>query len=679
MKEEPQVFKGSWITTAQFSDLVVQNVFHRQLDRSSLPEIDPELQNRHILFRRKFTLDRIDSAEIRISADDYYKLYVNGAFVAQGPAAGYSFHYFYNRIDIARFLRPGENTIAVHTYYQGLINRVWVSGDRQHGLLLDLLVNGETVVASDESFRCRVHSGFSAAGTAGYQTQFMERYDAASPEVGFEQPAFDDSAWEFAKRRKHADYQLFLQPSKQLEFEEIVPVGVTKNATGYLIDFGGIFVGSLTFRAAGKRGDEIEMRFAQELNEDGSARYELRANCRYVEYFRLSGGNDTLNQFDYKSFRYVELLPPPGCEIEPDSLRLLARHYPFTLRAACNRSDEKSLAVWKLCVDSLHYGVQEVIQDCMEREKGYYLGDGCYSLLAYCLLTRDYTLMEKFFDDFLRTSFVNRGLMTCAACSFMQEIAEYPLIMFTLLLEYCCLTGNREYVRERYAAFVDILDFYREEYADADGLLNHLDKWCVVEWPANVRDGYDVDLTEGKRCDTRHNVINAYYIGAIKSLNRVAELIGEKPCMDPAPLEAAFIKAFYDPEEQLFRDSDVSTHISLPGNVYAAFYELFPDRAGVEKTIAMIREKRLTQSLFFETFPLLAFLTREGEEALVHDLLTDRDAWLRMIGEGATRTFEGWYRDLKWNTSLFHLTLTLGALFLTDWDIRGILRFSAGR
>ena len=151
MKEEPQVFKGSWITTAQFSDLVVQNVFHRQLDRSSLPEIDPELQNRHILFRRKFTLDRIDSAEIRISADDYYKLYVNGAFVAQGPAAGYSFHYFYNRIDIARFLRPGENTIAVHTYYQGLINRVWVSGDRQHGLLLDLLVNGETVVARDGS------------------------------------------------------------------------------------------------------------------------------------------------------------------------------------------------------------------------------------------------------------------------------------------------------------------------------------------------------------------------------------------------------------------------------------------------------------------------------------------------------------------------------------------------
>ncbi len=678
-KEVPDVFKGKWITSDEFCSLVPQNVFHRQLDDSALPEVDPALQNRHILFRRTFTLDDSTApAVIHITADDYYKLYVNGVFVTQGPAAGYSFHYFYNRIDISRFLRAGRNTIAVHTFYQGLINRVWVSGDRQHGLLLDLIVGGDTILSSDENFRCRIHSGFSAAGTVGYQTQFMERYDAAAPEVGFEQPGFDDSNWEFAKIRRHADYQLFRQPSKQLEFESIAPANVERRGTNaLLIDFGGIFVGALTFRASGGCGDEIEMRFAQELNDDGSARYELRANCRYVEYFKLSGrGYDTLNQFDYKSFRYVEILFPSGCEPDPASFRLTARHYPFTLRAACRFDDGKSRAIWKLCVDSLHYGVQEVIQDCMDREKGYYLGDGCYSLLAHCLLTRDYTLMEKFFDDFLRTSFINRGLMTCAACSFMQEIAEYPLIMFQLLLEYCALTGNVEFVRERYAAFADILDFYREEYADGDGLLNHLDKWCVVEWPANMRDNYDVDLTEGRRCDTRHNVINAYYIGAIKSLNRIAERIGFEPYQDPAPLEEAFVRVFYDPEKELFRDSDETTHISLPGNVFAAFFELFPSRAGIENTIAMIREKRLSQSLFFETFPLLAFLTREGETQLVHELLIDENAWLKMIDEGATRTFEGWSKDLKWNTSLFHLTLTLGALFLTEWDVGGILRFS---
>jgi len=679
MKDQPREFAGRWITSERFCDVPPQNVWHRQLDRSSLPVRDPELENRHVLFRRSFTLEHAAGTVAFITADDYYKLYVNGEFVTQGPAAGYPFHYFYNEVDLSDYVRPGENVIAVHTYYQGLINRVWVSGDRRHGLLLDLCSDGETVLASDESFLCREHSGFSAAGEVGYATQFMERYDAAAPEAGFERPEFDDSAWKPARLHRHADYRLFPQPSRRLEFEVIEPETVVKDGNRFFIDFGAVYVGSLEFHAVGRRGDEIVMRFGQELDQDGFVRFKLRANCEYVEYLRLSGCTDILNQFDYKSFRYARLELPPGCEVVRDSIVLRARHYPFELKAACSRSDEASLAVWNLCVDTLRYGVQEVIQDCMEREKGYYLGDGCYSLLTFCLLTKDYTLMEKFFDDFLRTSFVNRGLMTCAACSFMQEIAEYPLIMFTTLLEYCHLVGDFGFVRARYAAFADILDFYREEYAESDGLLNNLDKWCVVEWPVNLRDGYDADITEGKLCTTKHNAINAYYLGAIKCLNKVAGLIGEKPYLaaeEVAALEAAFVAAFYDRERKLFRDSVSSTHISLPGNVFAWWFELFPERDGVENLKAMIREKRLSQSMFFVTFPMFCSLIRDGEEELVHELLTDEHAWLNMIAEGATRTFEGWGKEMKWNTSLFHLTMSYGAAFLTDWNIRDIFRFS---
>ena len=248
--------------------------------------------------------------------------------------------------------------------------------------------------------------------------------------------------------------------------------------------------------------------------------------------------------------------------------------------------------------------------------------------------------------------------------------------MFGLLLEYCHLSGNRDFVRERYAAFADILDFYRENYAEADGLLNRLDKWCVVEWPNNMRDNYDVDLTEGKVCDTKHNAINAYYIGAVKCLNKIARWLGLEPYADAAALQAAFVEAFYDRERKLFRDSAESGHISMPGNIYAAFYELFPDRAGVKNVIAMIREKRLSQSLLFVTFPLLAFLKKENEDELLRELLTDDQAWLNILAEGGTRTFEGWGRETKWNTSLFHLTLTFGAAFLTDWNISDILSFS---
>lgn len=104
-------------------------------------------QNSHILFRKTFNIQDLKQTYIYISADDYYKFYINGKFVCQGPVAGYPFHYYYNKVDISEFLVDGENTIAVHTYYQGLINRVWVSGDDRHGLICDIVQEGKTLLA----------------------------------------------------------------------------------------------------------------------------------------------------------------------------------------------------------------------------------------------------------------------------------------------------------------------------------------------------------------------------------------------------------------------------------------------------------------------------------------------------------------------------------------------------
>jgi hypothetical protein len=43
-----------------------------------------------------------------------------------------------------------------------------------------------------------------------------------------------------------------------------------------------------------------------------------------------------------------------------------------------------------------------------------------------------------------------------------------------------------------------------------------------------------------------------------------------------------------------------------------------------------------------------------------------------MLREDATTTFEGWSRDSKWNTSLFHMTLSYAALFLSDTDLEAL-------
>ena len=50
----------------------------------------------------------------------------------------------------------------------------------------------------------------------------------------------------------------------------------------------------------------------------------------------------------------------------------------------------------------------------------------------------------------------------------------------------------------------------------------------------------------------------------------------------------------------------------------------------------------------------LAALKVNGEDDLALELATNDNAWMNMISEGATTTFEAWGKDQKWNTSLCH-------------------------
>ncbi len=662
---------AKWITSEEFLPFDKINVFHRQHDKEAVARIDATMEkslcNSHILFRRAFDLDTAPAtATLRFSADDYAKIYINGTQVAQGPTPGFSFHYFYHEIDIAKYLRPGKNVIAAHTFYQGLINRVWVSGDNCHGLICEIEADGKTILASDETFLTARHTAYTECGMVGYKTQYLERYNAAAPEVGFEKPDFDDSTWKKASQSKH-EYTLVPSPLANLQIEEISPKVIKQDDNRIFIDFGGNFVGAITFTARGNAGSEITMHFAQELNDDGTIRYNLRANCSYVEYMLLSGGeSDTLNQFDYKAFRYAELILPEGAAIDPASVKLIARHMPFTLKAKCRyEGDEAIKPIWDLAVRSFRYGVQEQIMDCMDREKGYYLGDGIYTILTYCRLTQDDKPIIKFIDDFFRTKFITEGLITCGHCSFMQEIAEYPLMIILLLPELLKRPENRDFVKSRLCEFKALLDYYRASYAEENGLLNRVDKWCVVEWPPNFRDGYEADLTDGVVTDIMHNEINAWYVGTTLLYNKLAAELGEPLIDDGEKLRQTFIETFYIPEKGLFRDSVITEHTSLHANVYPWYLGISEDPAFMEAMLALIKEKRLAHSLL-STYPILATLRRLGEDELLYSFFTDEHYWRQMLKEGATTSFEVWSRESKWNTSLFHLTLSSVAEILAE-------------
>lgn len=663
------IFKGKWITDKKMSGLKPINMYHKYITDTV---VEPsKYENQHILFRRKFFIDNpFSKASIYITADDYYKLYINGQFVAQGPTPAYPFCYNYNTIDVTDYLSEGENVIAVHTLYQGLVNRVWVSGDNQHGLLLDLDIDDKPFLCSDDSFIQKEHLGYQKTEWTGYFTQFLENYDSNSSEVGFEKIDFDDSDWEKASYRQYTDYKLVPQSTKQLVFERILPTTAEEKDDKLLLDFGACYVGYLDVLCEGENGSKITVRCGQELDDNGSVRYELRCNCKYEEVWILSGAKDRLDWYDYKSFRYAELVLPQNCKVL--DIALISRHYPFRLSNTIKpeyKGNEQIRKIWDLCVNTLKYGIQEEIHDCMEREKGFYIGDGYYTSITHMLLTGDDSMVRYIIDSTKKTISFNQTTVCCLNCSFMQEIAEYPLIIVALMLWHYRLTNDREYLKENFDFACKLLDSFSADY-EVDYALYNLDKWSVIEWPKNFRDNYSIDVSPEEVCKQTHNVINAYFIESISNANKIAKILGMDDYRDVSSLKQKYMELFYDEKRKMFKDDAETEHSSYISNIFAYSFGLCPNEESENVIKNIIIEKGLSSVSFFAGFVLLEGMVRHKEWKMLKDMLLEKGTWSRMLSEGATTTFEGWGKDAKWNTSLFHLTMSYGALFICDVDLK---------
>ena len=109
-------------------------------------------QNLHVLVRGRVELPP-GNYTLRISADDYYHGWLDGAWLGQGPAPAYHDGCYYQEYPVA-----GGRTVAValHLYYQGLVNRVWNSGDGRFAVWAEFVREGRTVARCGESWRYQV-------------------------------------------------------------------------------------------------------------------------------------------------------------------------------------------------------------------------------------------------------------------------------------------------------------------------------------------------------------------------------------------------------------------------------------------------------------------------------------------------------------------------------------------
>lgn len=167
-------------------------------------------ENRWYFLRRSFDiLDVIDEAHFSLTVDGKYELRINGCFVGVGPARSSPRKRRVDSYDIASFLKPGKNTIAVLCYVPGrdlgwyeAMRGSWqpVFGDGGFwGLLKGSAGDQQFQIISDGDWKImRADCWQQDSRQEGWGQGHMEIIEGAKYPSGWDTSDFDDQHWSFA-------------------------------------------------------------------------------------------------------------------------------------------------------------------------------------------------------------------------------------------------------------------------------------------------------------------------------------------------------------------------------------------------------------------------------------------------------------------------------------------------
>lgn len=120
-----------------------------------------DLQEAYLDFRAPVVLLDVPprTAELLITADSRYRLWINGRPVARGPARSYPWQQSVDRLDVAPYLQAGANLLAVEVYQPGYSHFAYTHRGAA-GLLAWLRGDDHTLLVTDLAWRVRRNPSF---------------------------------------------------------------------------------------------------------------------------------------------------------------------------------------------------------------------------------------------------------------------------------------------------------------------------------------------------------------------------------------------------------------------------------------------------------------------------------------------------------------------------------------
>jgi alpha-L-rhamnosidase len=632
--------------------------------------------------RKNFKLDaKPDRFIVHISADNRYKLFVNGEFVCLGPSQGDLMHWNYESMDIASLLRQGDNLIAAMVWNYGEYKPI-AQISSHTAFILQGDTNSEFIVNSNSSWKILQDEAYSPVNSKIPGSFFAigpcDRIDAGRYPWGWEKLGFDDGSWKGVRQLSNgrakeigSHIQWGLQPRQipmMESFEQHFaavrraenidvpdeflrgnkPLRVEGNKTvSFLLDQGALTNAYPILVTSKGKGCEIKLTYAEALFDENRQKgdrniVEGKKMIGYSDYFLPDGGEKrTFATLWFRTWRYVQV--DIKTLDEPLIIEQLSSDftgYPFRENAVFKSDDPVLGKIWETGWRTARLCAGEMYYDCPYYEQLQYVGDTRIQALISLYVSGDDRLMREALTVF-GNSRASKGLtMSRYPTSTAQIIPPYSMFWIDMIHDYWMHRDDPKFVRGFLEGIEGVLGFFINRIDERSGLLGKIEYWNFVDWTDEWKSipGKGMGGVPQGGIDGQSTILSLHLAYSLKHAADLFRHFGFDQRADYYLKKAVILKKAvnencWDSTKGYYGDTPAKDEFSMHTQIFAVLTDAIPEARQQEFVRKFKDDKDLIQPTMYFRYYLTRALHQTG---LGDNYLGTLDLWHEMLDNGLT-------------------------------------------
>ncbi|MDC7693511.1 alpha-L-rhamnosidase C-terminal domain-containing protein [Asticcacaulis sp. DXS10W] len=605
---------------------------------------------------------------VRVSADNRFVLYVNGQRVVSGPATSDLANWRYERVDIAPYLKRGENSIAAVVWNASAAVRPLAQISARGGFYLDAESTEFEALDSGTNWRVSLDKGRSfGSGYAQIIKQFKTLYyvggspetiDAAKSNWGWEQGAGTGIQWTDAqtivKPGEVPSWTLTPNPLPKQIYRKVssgrvvrtdIPgtdsfpdkaVTIPAYTKGKILLRRDVMVSGYPSLEVAKGADAtIRATYSEALYDEKNMKGDrdevgTRLAKGLQDSFRLDGAERTLAPLFWRTWRYLEL------DIETKDQPLVLKGfstyetgYPFQQIGSFLSDDVQLNKIWEVGWRTALIDAHETYMDTAYWEQLQYIGDTRLQALISYAVSGDTRLAVNAIDAMGRSRTKEGVLEGAYPVHRGNTISTFSLLWIAMLSDYQERNADNGVVARNLPRARELMSWF-DPFVSDSGLLRKNPGWNFVDWVGQTgadRNAFPTYDENGDSC-----LMALHYLGALQQMSALETSVGETARAAAFDTRAAQIaegvrSKCWNAERGLFADTPALKAYSQHTNALAILYGVVP------KETAKAILKRITSgdgidapdgitpvSYYFAWYLVEAF-EKAGEGEAYHALL----------------------------------------------------------